>query len=84
MSTATKQSVRPQPSKPQSQAPQSQPAKPQSSPPMPERRAEQGNGREDEIRALAYRKWQEAGGPTGDGVEFWLTAEMEILRRKPR
>ena len=45
---------------------------------------EDHSGHEEEIRPLAYRKWQEAGCPVGDGIEFWLAAETEILRRKPR
>jgi hypothetical protein len=70
MSTITKPSVRPQPSKPQLK------------PPIPEQRANDGSTHEDEIRPLAYRKWQESGCPISDGVEFWLAAETEILRRK--
>lgn len=33
---------------------------------------------EEQIRKLAYRKWEEAGHPSGDGVEFWLAAEREL------
>lgn len=36
---------------------------------------------EDEIRNLAYQKWQEAGCPDGDGVYFWLAAESELHQR---
>ena len=32
---------------------------------------------EDVVRDTAYRKWQEAGEPVGDGVQFWLEAEQE-------
>ena len=32
----------------------------------------------DQIRELAYRKWETAGRPAGDGVEFWLAAEREL------
>lgn len=32
----------------------------------------------DDIRQLAYRKWEEAGRPEGDGTEFWLQAEREL------
>ena len=35
---------------------------------------------EDEIRALAYRKWDEAGRPEGDGSDFWFAAEHELRR----
>ncbi|MCI0456724.1 MAG: DUF2934 domain-containing protein [Gemmataceae bacterium] len=31
------------------------------------------------IRLLAYRKWEVAGRPTGDGINFWLEAERELL-----
>lgn len=31
------------------------------------------------IRALAHRKWQEAGRPTRGGDEFWYAAERELL-----
>lgn len=33
---------------------------------------------EDEIRDLAHSKWEKAGCPAGDGVEFWLEAEREL------
>jgi hypothetical protein len=33
---------------------------------------------ENRIRELAYLKWQAAGSPAGDGVNFWLQAEQEI------
>ena len=62
----------------------SQPSNPKLTPPVPQRLIGDHSGHEEEIRPLAYRKWQEAGSPVGDGVEFWLAAEMEILRRKPR
>ena len=52
--------------------------------PQPEQLADVAGAPDDEIRPLAYRKWQEAGCPASDGVEFWLTAETEIRRRKPR
>lgn len=31
-----------------------------------------------QIRESAYYKWEAAGCPCGDGVEFWLQAETEI------
>jgi hypothetical protein len=31
------------------------------------------------IRLLAYRKWEAAGRPAGDGINFWLEAERELL-----
>ncbi len=33
---------------------------------------------EEDIRQLAYRRWEEAGRPDGDGTEFWLQAEREL------
>lgn len=30
------------------------------------------------IAALAYKKWEEAGCPVSDGIEFWLAAEAEL------
>jgi hypothetical protein len=34
----------------------------------------------NDIRALAYRKWEAAGKPAGDCTRFWLEAEQELLR----
>lgn len=31
------------------------------------------------IRERAFAKWESAGCPCGDGVEFWLEAEAELL-----
>lgn len=33
---------------------------------------------DDEVRLAAYRRWEMAGKPAGDGVEFWLAAEREL------
>jgi Protein of unknown function (DUF2934) len=33
----------------------------------------------DEIRHLAYQKWEAAGQPVCNGVQFWLEAESELL-----
>ena len=30
------------------------------------------------IRTLAHSKWEAAGCPAGDGVDFWLQAEREV------
>lgn len=35
-----------------------------------------------EIRLCAYRKWEAAGKPAGNGVPFWLAAEQELLQGK--
>jgi len=32
----------------------------------------------DDIRLCAYRKWESAGMPSGDGLRFWLQAEQEL------
>src|SRR5207245_1046981 len=48
--------------------------------PMSERQIEVVDSHEDKIRQLAYHKWQEAGCPSSDGMEFWLAAEEEDLR----
>ena len=34
--------------------------------------------RQETIRQSAYFKWESAGWPVSDGVEFWLAAEQEI------
>jgi hypothetical protein len=36
----------------------------------------------DDIRLCAYQKWEEAGKPSGDGIEFWLEAEQELVHAK--
>jgi hypothetical protein len=33
---------------------------------------------EQMIRELAYGKWERAGYPEGNGVNFWLEAETEL------
>jgi hypothetical protein len=33
---------------------------------------------EEAIRLSAYKKWEAAGMPNGDGVNFWLEAEREL------
>lgn len=35
----------------------------------------------EKIRELAYIKWETAGCPCGDGVEFWLAAEAELVSK---
>jgi hypothetical protein len=34
---------------------------------------------DEDIRLAAYQKWEAAGKPAGDGVQFWLQAEQELL-----
>jgi hypothetical protein len=52
----------------------------QPKPPVPQRLLKDASSHEDEIWPVAKRKWEEAGRPAGDGVQFWLAAEEEILR----
>lgn len=40
--------------------------------------------REVAIRALAHSKWEAAGCPAGDGLEFWLEAEREVNAERSR
>jgi nucleotide-binding universal stress UspA family protein len=37
---------------------------------------------EEAIRLYAYRKWETAGKPGGDGVTFWVEAERELSQAK--
>lgn len=37
---------------------------------------------QEDIRLRAYRKWENAGKPFGDGTQFWLAAEDELRREK--
>lgn len=37
---------------------------------------------DEAIRMCAYRKWEAAGRPSGDGVRFWLDAEKELAQAK--
>jgi len=35
---------------------------------------------DEDLRLCAYQKWEAAGKPAGDGVEFWLAAEQELRK----
>jgi len=37
---------------------------------------------DEDIRLCAYQLWEAAGKPTGDGVQFWLQAEQELVEGK--
>jgi hypothetical protein len=37
---------------------------------------------DEQIRICAYQKWEAAGKPTGDGIQFWLEAEQELIGGK--
>jgi len=34
---------------------------------------------DEDIRFCAYQKWEAAGKPTGDGIQFWLEAEQDLV-----
>ena len=34
---------------------------------------------EEAIRLCAYQKWEAAGKPSGDGIQFWLEAVKELV-----
>lgn len=36
------------------------------------------DSRQNAIREIAYSRWEKAGWPSSDGVEFWLDAEHEF------
>lgn len=36
---------------------------------------------DEQVRTLAYQKWEAAGCPPGDGVAFWRAAEQELAGR---
>jgi Protein of unknown function (DUF2934) len=37
---------------------------------------------DEAIRQCAYRKWETAGKPGGNGVNFWMEAERELSQAK--
>ena len=41
------------------------------------------DSRQNAIRELAYAKWEQAGWPSGDGVQFWLEAEQDLSTESP-
>jgi hypothetical protein len=36
-----------------------------------------------QVRELAYKKWEESGRPWGRDKEFWVTAEKELFGDEP-
>ena len=38
----------------------------------------------DEIRACAYKLWEEAGKPDGQMDEFWFQAEQQLKEERTR
>jgi cold shock CspA family protein/ribosome-associated translation inhibitor RaiA len=36
---------------------------------------------EEAVRQRAYARWEAAGRPAGDGIDFWLAAEQELSQR---
>lgn len=39
---------------------------------------------EQRIRETAYRFWEKAGRPEGQGHDFWFQAEVEIRKREDK
>jgi hypothetical protein len=37
----------------------------------------------EKIREAAYYKWEAAGCPCSDGIDFWLEAESELKSNRP-
>jgi hypothetical protein len=37
---------------------------------------------QEAIRLCAFKKWEAAGRPDGDGANFWLEAERELSNAK--
>ena len=37
---------------------------------------------QEAVRGRAYQKWEAAGKPKGDGVNFWIEAEQELVQVK--
>lgn len=45
-------------------------------------RVQAGQTKSEVVRLCAYQKWEAAGKPNGDGVNFWLAAEQELLKAR--
>jgi hypothetical protein len=43
--------------------------------------SEESDAKHEEIEKLAYRRWEERGGPFGSPKEDWFHAEQEIIQR---
>ncbi len=41
------------------------------------------NGEHEEIQKLAYRLWEERGGPAGSADDDWFRAEQEFMQPSP-
>jgi hypothetical protein len=39
------------------------------------------NAQHEQVKKLAYRLWEERGGPVGSPEEDWLRAEQEFTQR---
>lgn len=35
---------------------------------------------DEDIRLCAYQKWEAAGKPAGDGLQFWVEAEQDLVQ----
>jgi hypothetical protein len=76
MSKHTATLKRPAPGTPPAEPQIERAAAPASGPPTPNGKSV----REEDIRLCAYCKWEAAGRPAGDGGNFWLEAEKELLQ----
>jgi hypothetical protein len=46
--------------------------------PVPVERPRPASTSTEDIRLRAYQIWEAAGKPAGDGVQFWIRAELEL------
>lgn len=56
-------------------------AVPASEPQLTESAPQNGSVSEEEVRRAAYLKWEAAGRPEGDGLNFWMEALQELSQR---
>ena len=51
--------------------------------PRESEQVQKGKAKSQEVvRVHAYQKWEAAGRPNGDGVNFWIEAEQELVQAK--
>lgn len=56
-------------------------ATPAYEPPMTESAPQNGSVSEEDVRRAAYLKWEAAGRPEGDGLNFWMEAFQELSQQ---
>jgi hypothetical protein len=74
MATRTARTARPTPAKPAGKPREEEPISPTPLARQPPAA--------DEIRLRASLRWEAAGRPPGDGINFWLEAEQDLLQGK--